>query len=230
MPPMSTQLVLQDSTVQMEAFFNGSTLNLSVMTQVINTLHTLYSTMPYLNFLYALETIPNTFLMEINFADGRLCWRVDTFSGAGDGDPSIAVVIQNGFHQSELAAIRAAEAQCILLKTTFGLTNLLSIPSASIAPPPPVPPPSGQAGAPIILSPLTANGRKNVAFTYQITSTDMPTSFGASGLAPGLSINTANGLISGTPAGNSPGIYNIIISATNAIGTGAATLVLTIIP
>src|SRR5262249_33694153 len=49
---------------------------------------------------------------------------------------------------------------------------------------------------PVITSAGTASGTVGVAFTYQITATNGPTSFGASPLPAGLSVNTANGVIS----------------------------------
>ncbi len=81
------------------------------------------------------------------------------------------------------------------------------------------------APAPAITSSLTASGTVGQAFDYQITGSNSPTSFGASSLPPGLSVNTA-GLISGTPT--TAGSYGVTISATNAKGTGTATLVATI--
>src|SRR5439155_26269536 len=67
-----------------------------------------------------------------------------------------------------------------------------------------------------------------VAFSYQITATNNPTSYNATGLPPGLSVNTSTGLISGTPT--TAGTYSVTISATNAGSTGSATLTLTIKP
>ena len=64
------------------------------------------------------------------------------------------------------------------------------------------------------------------AFSYSITATNSPTSYNASGLPSGLSVNTSNGVISGTPA--TAGSYSVTISATNSAGTGSATLSLTI--
>src|SRR6266481_7383292 len=80
--------------------------------------------------------------------------------------------------------------------------------------------------SPVITSPLTATGTVGTAFSYQITATNCPTSYNASPLPPGLSVNTSTGLISGTPT--TTGVYSVTISATNAGGTGTATLVITI--
>ncbi len=81
---------------------------------------------------------------------------------------------------------------------------------------------------PVITSPSTATGAVGQAFSYQITATLNPTSFGATGLPANLTVNTSTGLISGTPA--APGIFSITLSATNAGGTGAAPLTLTVNP
>src|SRR5438105_8813135 len=78
---------------------------------------------------------------------------------------------------------------------------------------------------PVITSALTATGQVGVAFSYQITATNNPTSYNATGLPAGLSVNTSTGLISGTPT--TAGTYSVTISATNAGGTGSATLTLT---
>ena len=83
-----------------------------------------------------------------------------------------------------------------------------------------------QQQPPAITSPLTASGTVGVAFSYQITATNNPTGFNATGLPAGLSVNTATGLISGTPT--AAGNFNVTISATNSGGTGSATLALTI--
>lgn len=81
------------------------------------------------------------------------------------------------------------------------------------------------AAAPVITSSLTASGTVGTAFSYTITASGSPTSFGAISLPPGLSFTSP--VISGTPGVN--GTSNIIISATNSGGTTSATLVLTVV-
>ncbi len=85
---------------------------------------------------------------------------------------------------------------------------------------------SASTPAPVVTSATTAAGQIGVAFNYQITATNNPTSFNATGLPTGLSLNTGTGLISGTPtvAGSTP----VTLSAANAGGTGTATLTLTV--
>lgn len=82
--------------------------------------------------------------------------------------------------------------------------------------------------APVITSPLTAAGTVGVPFSYQITALNSPTSFNATPLPTGIGFNSVSGLISGTPT--TVGVTNSDISATNANGTGHATLVITISP
>jgi hypothetical protein len=79
---------------------------------------------------------------------------------------------------------------------------------------------------PVFTSSTAASGKVGSAFSYQITATNSPTSYGATGLPAGLVINTGTGLISGTPT--SAGTSTVSLSATNSIGTGSATLTLTI--
>ncbi len=83
-------------------------------------------------------------------------------------------------------------------------------------------------GAPGITSAATANGTFGAAFSYQITATGTPTSFGASGLPAGLSVDNVTGLISGTAGAG--GIFNATVTASNAGGTGMASLTITIAP
>jgi len=82
------------------------------------------------------------------------------------------------------------------------------------------------AAAPVITSPTSAFVSVNFPFSYQITASGSPTSYSASGLPAGLSINTSTGLITGTLT--TPNIYSIVLGATNSSGTGHATLTLTV--
>src|SRR6266516_2702056 len=65
-----------------------------------------------------------------------------------------------------------------------------------------------------------ANGTVGVAFSYQMTANQsIPNgNWGATGPAPGLTVNSTTGAISGTPT--TVGNYSVTLSATNAGGTG----------
>lgn len=88
---------------------------------------------------------------------------------------------------------------------------------------------AASASAPVVNSSQTAGGTAGVPFTYQISATGSPTSFGASGLPAGVTVNTSNGVISGTPTVS--GIYAVTIFARNSSGKSyPVTLTLTIAP
>ena len=103
-----------------------------------------------------------------------------------------------------------------LSATNAGGTGMAEL-TLTVNPPPPV-----------ITSALTATATVGQAFSYQITATNNPTSFDATGLPADLSVNPSTGLISGTPA--TTGIFLVTLSATNAGGTGTAQLTLTVNP
>lgn len=100
-----------------------------------------------------------------------------------------------------------------------------SIPSEAVTltvtPVPPVPVP------PVITnSNLTATGTIRTSFSFGIIASGSPTSYGASPLPAGLSINTASGVISGIPTAS--GTTLVTLSATNLDGTDTAILTLTV--
>jgi hypothetical protein len=86
----------------------------------------------------------------------------------------------------------------------------------------------GSAPVSAITSRATVAALLDQPFDYQITASNHPTSFGASGLPTGLRVEPSTGLILGTPM--KTGIYRIGLSAVNAGGTGTASLTLTISP
>ena len=82
--------------------------------------------------------------------------------------------------------------------------------------------------APGITSPTFATVAAGVAITpIQVVATNLPIlSYSATGLPPGLIINTTTGVISGTPT--TPGSFPATIGATNAVGPGTRAVQFTI--
>ena len=72
---------------------------------------------------------------------------------------------------------------------------------------------------PLITSSLSTSGALGSSFFYAIGTVRPATSFSATGLPSGLSINAATGLISGTPTQS--GNFTIVLRATNATGTAS---------
>jgi len=88
----------------------------------------------------------------------------------------------------------------------------------------------GAAGiAPLITSPASATATVGATFpTYYVGGTDLPTSYAATGLPAGLTINPLTGAITGTPTAS--GTFVVTITATNGVGTGSRTLTIAIAP
>jgi hypothetical protein len=74
------------------------------------------------------------------------------------------------------------------------------------------------AQVPVINNTSLPGATVNVAYNITITATNSPTSFSATGLPAGISINTTSGVISGTPTAT--GTYSVTLSASNASGAG----------
>jgi hypothetical protein len=80
---------------------------------------------------------------------------------------------------------------------------------------------------PAITSQLLVPSPAGAALTYTITASNSPTSFSATGLPAGLSLDASTGIISGTPA--MPQVARIPISAGNSYGSSLPlNLILTI--
>lgn len=83
------------------------------------------------------------------------------------------------------------------------------------------------SSVPVITSALTATGAENgTNFSYTIKASNTPTTYGASGLPLGLTVNTNTGAITGTPIYG--GTFTVPIWAINAWGTASTKLILTI--
>lgn len=81
------------------------------------------------------------------------------------------------------------------------------------------------SAVPVVTSATITEGI-SLSFSYQIIATNTPTSYGATGLPSGLSLDTATGIISGDVS--VLGTYTVPVTGTNACGTGDGTITITI--
>jgi hypothetical protein len=159
------------------------------------------------------------------------------FSVASVGGPNIPDVRPSagqtgklGFGYIDFPAIKAQFS--VTVSYASGLSGDQTITSsASIRPPTATLPVSNLvlplSQLPAITSAATASAVLNASFTYNITATNSPTSFAATGLPGGLSVNNSTGVISGVPT--AAGTSQVTLTATNGSGTGQAfTLSLTV--
>jgi autotransporter-associated beta strand protein len=86
---------------------------------------------------------------------------------------------------------------------------------------------SSAAGSPEISSATTATATIGQNFSYQITASNNPDTFLATGLPAGLTLNTSTGLISGAPTALS--VNEVTIGAVNTAGSGQTTLMLNVV-
>ncbi|MGC9602953.1 MAG: dockerin type I domain-containing protein [Minisyncoccia bacterium] len=105
--------------------------------------------------------------------------------------------------------------------------TLGTVATVTLCPDGTTPPCPNDGGAPVIYSGLTASGVIGHAFSYNILANNNPTSYGASGLPGDLGVNASTGAITGLS--QAIGVSNVTISASNAKGTGSATLRITIL-
>jgi len=82
--------------------------------------------------------------------------------------------------------------------------------------------------SPYINSNSAVTSAAGASFAFTVTATASPTLFVATGLPPGLSINSSTGIITGTPT--TPGTYTVGLKVSNAGGIATSTLTITIAP
>ncbi|SDG18911.1 cellulose binding domain-containing protein [Chitinophaga filiformis] len=83
------------------------------------------------------------------------------------------------------------------------------------------------AGSPVISSATADTAVLGTAFSYAVTASPAATSFSAAGLPAGLTIDSATGIISGTPGAT--GTFPVTLNAANNIGGGSAVLMLKVV-
>ena len=139
-----------------------------------------------------------------------------TFSATGLGGPGGTLVISpdNGSLSGVPANLGTFAIAIAATNTTAAATYNLSL--------------TVQAPPPVITSAAGKNGRVNAPFTFAVLGTNSPTSYAATNLPPGLTINTGSGAIGGTPT--AAGTFTVGLTATNASGSVNQPLVITIDP
>ena len=80
---------------------------------------------------------------------------------------------------------------------------------------------------PRITSPLFPSVDIGQSFRYQITASQSASSFTASGLPPGLSLDGATGLITGSPT--AVGVFNVTVTAQTSVGGATGTVRITVV-
>lgn len=83
------------------------------------------------------------------------------------------------------------------------------------------------AGSPEINSATSVTATIGTAFNFNVAANGSPTTYAATALPDGLTIDTATGIISGTPT--TVGKNVVLLEATNANGTGKSALVIDVI-
>ncbi|MGM8362192.1 cellulose binding domain-containing protein [Flavobacterium sp. ARAG 55.4] len=82
-------------------------------------------------------------------------------------------------------------------------------------------------GSPEINSVTSATATLETSFNFNVTAINSPTSYAATALPNGLSIDSTTGIISGTPT--TVGQNIVLLEATNTSGTGKAALVINVL-
>ena len=139
-------------------------------------------------------------------------------AGAQSQTVTYAATMTGSFESKTLNFTDGTSATTIKIETTAGRAYIDDVVVTSEAP----------SSPPVITSPSTAGGIAGQVFSYQITASNAPTSFGASNLPSWASINTTSGVVSG--ANPTAGTNVVSISASNSVGVGSTNLTITILP
>jgi uncharacterized delta-60 repeat protein len=113
---------------------------------------------------------------------------------------------------SSLVQVRATGVSPSSAFSSSGLIQVIYLANSSIVP--------------VVSSPSAVTGTAGSPLSFTVTASQSPTSFSASGLPPGLTINPATGVISGTPTGS--GTYNVTLTVGNGSGSAVSALTITL--
>jgi hypothetical protein len=144
--------------------------------------------------------------------------QIKVTAGAQSQTVSYTATMSGEFETKVLNFTGGTSATTIKIETTAKRAFIDDVTVTSEAP----------SSPPVITSPGTAGGIAGQAFSYQITASNAPTSFGASNLPSWASINTTSGVISG--ANPTAGTNVVSVSASNSVGVGSTNLTITILP
>ncbi|NBT35901.1 MAG: hypothetical protein EBT03_10275, partial [Betaproteobacteria bacterium] len=113
--------------------------------------------------------------------------QIKVTAGTQSQTVSYTATMSGEFETKTLNFIGGTSATTIKIETTAKRAYIDEVTVTAEAP----------SSVPVITSPLTAGGIAGTAFSYQVTASNSPTSFGASNLPAWASINTTSGVISG---------------------------------
>lgn len=158
----------------------------------------------------------STYRLEITVQDSPV---------GSDSFGADALVIEN-FQTAENIATSVSPTIVAPVGFKRRISQVTLIRTGTVVPPPILPP----VGFPVIATAALPDSAEVEAYSFTVTGFNSITTWGASGLPTGLSINTGSGAITGSAEAGTQGDYQVTISATNANGTTEKVLPLTIGP
>lgn len=137
----------------------------------------------------------------LDMADGKT--GAQTISGSGTATLSITSFTSayTGTYSCRVTLVNAADSTTPLTRTSGDFTVGISL-------------------KPVVLNAQPPAAEVARAFSWQLSASNNPASFTATGLPAGLALNSLTGLITGTPTAGSAGV-SVNVTASNAAGKSA---------